>query len=390
MAEERNFFQKLLNPTEEEKRKIIEGIEEGRKYSRILDKEGFKGLITRIAEQEALDQGQTEKEVLENRNKVTQFLKTNDSVINKFIPTGKVAEIENNKGFFGSAQADEPEEIPEIKKEKRSIGIPVNEFNEISTGESVANAMVSGLIKIPQGFVNFGTLIYDAFQEEGIPVSKSLTARVNNKFENSTLGVIASQAEDKARETAAGKITEAIVQLYGAGKIAQKTAVPAVTKLTQKSRQLADKLVGKIKKNRYVKTTNNKNLYNAKKKVDQLNKASGFDKFVGVTVGGGLGAGAVVMKAEDIGTFGDFIDVIPTKLDREEKETASEDAARQLHNKLLFGAELGFPIIPFFYGIGSAGKMIANRGKELAYSNRAIERWVDKFAEKFRARSFKA
>ena len=34
--------------------------------------------------------------------------------------------------------------------------------------------------------------------------------------------------------------------------------------------------------------------------------------------------------------------------------------------------------------------MIANRGKELAYSNRAIERWVDKFAEKFRARSFKA
>ena len=73
MAEERNFFQKLLNPTEEEKRKIIEGIEEGRKYSRILDKEGFKGLVTRIAEQEALDQGQTEEEVLQNREKVEQF-----------------------------------------------------------------------------------------------------------------------------------------------------------------------------------------------------------------------------------------------------------------------------------------------------------------------------
>ena len=47
MAEERNFFQKLLNPTEEEKNNIIKQIEEGRKYSRILDKEGFKGLITR-------------------------------------------------------------------------------------------------------------------------------------------------------------------------------------------------------------------------------------------------------------------------------------------------------------------------------------------------------
>jgi hypothetical protein len=390
MAEERSFLQKLLNPTEEEKRKIIEGIEEGRKYSRILDKEGFKGLVTRIAEQEALDQGQTEEEVLQNREKVEQFLKTNDSVINKFIPTGKVAEIESNKNLFGSAQAAEPEEIPEIKKEKRSVGIQANEFNEISTGESVANAVVSGLIKIPQGFVNFGTLIYDAFQEEGIPVSKSLTAKVNNKFENSVLGVIANQAEDKARETAAGKITEAIIQLYGAGKIAQKTAVPAVTKLTQKSRQLADKLVGKIKKDRYVKTTNNKNLYNVKKKVDQLNKASGFDKFVGVTVGGGLGAGAVVMKAEDIGTFGDIFESLPTTLDREEKESSSEDAARQLINKLKFGAELGFPILPFFYGAGLAGKAIATRGKELAYSNRAIERWVDKFAEKFRARSFKA
>jgi hypothetical protein len=390
MAEERSFLQKLLNPTEEEKRKIIEGIEEGRKYSRILDKEGFKGLVTRIAEQEALDQGQTEEEVLQNREKVEQFLKTNDSVINKFIPTGKVAEIESNKNLFGSAQAAEPEEIPEIKKEKRSVGIQANEFNEISTGESVANAVVSGLIKIPQGFVNFGTLIYDAFQEEGIPVSKSLTAKVNNKFENSVLGVIANQAEDKARETAAGKITEAIIQLYGAGKIAQKTAVPAVTKLTQKSRQLADKLVGKIKKDRYVKTTNNKNLYNVKKKVDQLNKASGFDKFVGVTVGGGLGAGAVVMKAEDIGTFGDIFESLPTTLDREEKKSSSEDAARQLINKLKFGAELGFPILPFFYGAGLAGKAIATRGKELAYSNRAIERWVDKFAEKFRARSFKA
>ena len=185
----------------------------------------------------------------------------------------------------------------------------------MSTGESVANAIVSGLIKIPQGFVNFGTLIYDAFQEEGIPVSQSLTAKVNRAFENTALGVIAKQSEEQARETAAGKITEAMIQLYGAGKIAQKTAVPVVTKLTQKSRQLADKLVGKIKKNKYVNTSGNKNLYNAKRKVEQLNKASGFDKFVGVTVGGGLGAGAVVMKAEDIGTFGDIFEARPTELD---------------------------------------------------------------------------
>ena len=391
MAEERSFLQKLLKPTEEEKRNIIEQIEEGRKYARILDEEGFRSLVTRIAEQEALDQGQTEEEVLQNKQKVDQFLKTNKSIINKFIPSGKADEIESNKNLFGSAQAAEPDDIPEITKSKqRSIGIQKDEFNEVSTGESVANAIVSGLIKIPQGFVNFGTLIYDAFQEEGIPVSQSLTAKVNRAFENTALGVIAKQSEEQARETAAGKITEAMIQLYGAGKIAQKTAVPVVTKLTQKSRQLADKLVGKIKKNKYVNTSGNKNLYNAKRKVEQLNKASGFDKFVGVTVGGGLGTGAVVMKAEDIGTFGDIFEAGPTELDREEKETSSEDAARQLANKLKFGAELGFPILPFFYGAGLAGKAIATRGKELAYSNKVIERWIDKFAEKFRARSFKS
>ena len=49
MAEERSFLQKLLNPTEEEKQNIIRQIEEGRKYARILDKEGFKDFFTRVA-----------------------------------------------------------------------------------------------------------------------------------------------------------------------------------------------------------------------------------------------------------------------------------------------------------------------------------------------------
>ena len=54
-------------------------------------------------------------------------------------------------------------------------------------------------------------------------------------------------------------------------------------------------------------TTNNKNLYNAKKKVDQLNKASGFDKFVGGTVGGGVGAVNTICYVE-IMTTGNAID----------------------------------------------------------------------------------
>ena len=93
------------------------------------------------------------------------------------------------------------------------------------------------------------------FQEEGIPIDETLTGKFNEAFEQTTLGKIENAAEDVARETAAGKITEAIGQLYGAGKIAQKTAIPVITKTSQKVRQL----VNSIKGGRYVNTTNNVN-----------------------------------------------------------------------------------------------------------------------------------
>jgi hypothetical protein len=74
-------------------------------------------------------------------------------------------------------------------------------------------------------------------QEEGIPIEQSATFKFNNAFENSYLGMIESQSEDQARETAVGRITEALVQLVGAGKIAQKTAVPIVAKIKSKGKR---------------------------------------------------------------------------------------------------------------------------------------------------------
>ena len=56
--------------------------------------------------------------------------------------------------------------------------------------------------------------------------------------------------------------------------------------LTQCQKELTLALKVKI----YIKTA---------KKVRDLNKLSKTDKFVGVTVGGGIGTGAVIMKAED-------------------------------------------------------------------------------------------
>ncbi len=259
---------------------------------------------------------------------------------------------------------------------------------DASLVESLTGAGISAGIKIPKGLVTFGTLLYDVFQEEGIPIDETLTGKFNEAFEQTTLGKIENAAEDVARETAAGKITEAIGQLYGAGKIAQKTAIPVITKTSQKVRQL----VNSIKGGRYVKTTNNVNAAKAVKEAAKLNKITGTDKFIGIAVGGGVGGGFIVSNVEDIGTFGDwdFLDFLPTGMDRNERLKGGEDAQRQLLNRFKFGAELGFPIIPFVVGTGKTGKLLLQKGKELTYSDSMLERWVDRFVGRpFRSRSNK-
>ena len=259
---------------------------------------------------------------------------------------------------------------------------------DVSLVESLTGAGISAGIKIPKGLVTFGTLLTDIFRDQDIPVDETLTAKFNEAFEQTTLGKIEQAAEDVARETAAGKITEAIGQLYGAGKIAKKTIIPVVEKGSQKVRQL----VNAVKTGRYVKTTNNINAARAVKKANDLNKITGKDKFIAIAVGGGVGGGFIVSDVEDIGTFGDwdFLDFLPTGLDREQKDLGAEDAKRQLLNRLKFGAELGFPIIPAVVGTGKIGKLIVQKGKDLAYSDSMLERWVDRFVGKpFRSRSSK-
>ena len=259
---------------------------------------------------------------------------------------------------------------------------------DVSLVESLTGAGISAGIKIPKGLVTFGTLLYDIFQEEGIPIDETLTGKLNEAFDRTTLGKIEQASEEVARETAAGKITEAVGQLYGAGKIAQKTAIPVIEKTSQKVRQL----VNNIKSGRYVKTTNNVNAARAVKKANDLNRITGKDKFIAIAVGGGVGGGFIVSDVEDIGTFGDwdFLDFLPTGLDREQKDLGAEDAQRQLLNRLKFGAELGFPIIPAVVGTGKIGKLLVQKGKDLAYSDSMLERWVDRFVGKpFRSRSNK-
>ena len=53
---------------------------------------------------------------------------------------------------------------------------------DVSLVESLTGAGISAGIKIPKGLVTFGTLLYDIFQEEGIPYDETLTGRLTEAF----------------------------------------------------------------------------------------------------------------------------------------------------------------------------------------------------------------
>ena len=386
MADKSNWYDFLI-PSEDKRKAIDEGLEEGILYSRIIGEEGMDGLILRLREEELLNEGLSTEDVKKRIRAEKKYTE-----LSSLLP--------KDVSLFGEAQAAQEEAKEEVRdieepvkfKEIRKVGLGDKDDYEVGLGESITGAVVSGGIKIPKGIVNFGTLIYDAATGDGLDVDLSLTERFNREFEKTIFGLIENQAEEQARATAAGHLTEAFLQLYGGGKIAMKTLGPAIQYASMKARTLAPILVNAIKTNRYGKTVDNVNMTKAASKAKQLNKPNGFDKFVAVSLGGGFGGGAIVMKAEDIGTFGDIeaLDFIPTGLDREKKETANEDAFRQLNNKFKFSAELAFPILPFIYGTGKTAKLLATKGKDLAFSDSQIERWIDKFVGKpFRSRSNK-
>lgn len=387
MADKFSWYDFLI-PSDDTRKAIEENLEEGQLYNRIIGEEGIDGLLIRLREEELLNEGLSAEDVKKRVSEENKYTK-----LSSLLP--------KDVSLFGEAQAAQAEAKKESKdieepikyKEVEKVGLGDKDDYEVGLGESLTGAVVSGAIKVPKGIVNFGTLIYDAAKGDGIDVDKGLTERFNREFEKTIFGLIENQAEDQARSTAAGHLTEAFIQLMGGYKLAMKATGPAIQYASMKARQLAPILVNAVKTNRYGKTVDNVNLTKAASKAKQLNKPNGFDKFAAITIGGGFGGGAIVMKAEDIGTLGDIdaLDFIGTGLDREKKETANEDAFRQLNNKLKFGAELAFPVIPFVYGTGKVAKMLANKGKDIAFSNSAIERWVDKFVGKpFRSRSDKA
>ena len=261
------------------------------------------------------------------------------------------------------------------KYDRYAIQEPENETN---LAVSIASGIGSGLIKVPVGLASVAAEIYDAVNGEGVNIDDGAVARLEKFIDDSVVGDVMQGLEDKARDTAAGRITEALVQV----------GIPAA-RGAKIAGQIATKTIGAIQKGRRVGLTGKtgKNLQKGQQAANKLNRASKYARYGVISTGGAAGA-ALVYDVEDIGTFGDLFEK-GTNLDRDIRNESDDDAIRKLENRFKFFGE-GVLISPVAYGAGKLGGLVAKKGKELAFSNSTFERLVDKFASKFRPRSKKS
>ena len=231
--------------------------------------------------------------------------------------------------------------------------------SKVGTFESMLSGVASGLIAIPKGLFSLGASLLD------LGVNSGKAAAVEQWFDDLT------EFDEKAEATAAGKITELLVNIGLPGGIAFKAASGM-----SKAAMLA------AKNGKYVKL-NNPNLVKAADEALELTAKGKGRQFIAGALGGGLAEGVFVGDVKDIGSFGDLLGG-PTKIDR----SADPDAATEILNRVKFGTE-GALFTGIIGGTGSIIKKLANRNKQLDVANSKMDRWIDKVAGAFRARSGK-
>ena len=231
--------------------------------------------------------------------------------------------------------------------------IPLNsaeENNETSWYTALGAGLISGLIKVPEGIVSLGAELID------LGADTNTVASVEQFFDK------INPFEEVAEERTIGKLSEVLVQIGVPGSAGFKAAS-----------NLANKAIKAKQAGAYAKW--GKNSRRALQEVEKLNKKAGSRKFVAGVMGGATGE-AFIADADKIGSFGDLFGG-PTSLDREES-IGRDEASRRLLNRLKFGSE-SLLVTPAIYGVGKAAKGLAQRGKELAYSDSAFDRWVNKY-----------
>ena len=248
----------------------------------------------------------------------------------------------------------------------KATTISPEEENEISTIESVLAGIGSGLYKIPEGFFSLGAALMDL----GGDTNK--VAEVEKYFAD------INPFDEAAEATAAGKITELIVNLAVPGGIAFKAGSG-----------LAKSAIAAKKAGKYLSPTGQagKNINKGIQKSLKDVKLRGWDRAGELGAGalaGGVAEGIFVGDVEDAGTFGDLLGG-PTKLERE-MEGDVYDPAQEIINRVKFGTE-GALFTGALAGIGTTiGKLRdTTRVGKVADSkfNKFLDKWV---SGKLRAR----
>jgi len=232
--------------------------------------------------------------------------------------------------------------------------------NDTSWYTSVAAGIASGIIKIPEGVFSLAAELID------LGADTNLAGDVDRFFDK------LNPFEEVAEENGVGRLTEALIQVGVPGAIGFKAANKLARNIT--ARALKAKRTNAFAS--FKKTKDRAKLSSALDKVKELNTKAKVPRFAVGLMGGAAGE-VFVADVEKIGTFGDMFEGGPTQLDRDEVY-GREEAARRLVNRLKFGSE-SIAFTPFVYGVGKSAKLLASRGKDLAYSNSRFARWLDKY-----------
>ena len=280
-------------------------------------------------------------------------------------------------------QTENQQDLVKAGIDETDIELGSQENNEVSGLTSFAAGVLSGGIKIPEGVVSISAELMDlgAGQLLNLPSTKGSTVSAAAEVEQFFDEI--NPFEEVAEQRAAGKISEALTQLVGFGTAGAKLTLKAADAIANK---LAKKAIKAKKSGRYV-DPKNPNLKKGVDKASKLNNLTGKKRFAVMSLGGGAGE-VLVVDNEKIGTFGDLFEKGPTELDRDVEPDVSEDATRKLLNRVRFGSE-SVLLAPFVYGVGQSAKLLATKGKELAYSSSKLEKGLDKLASIFRFRGTK-
>jgi hypothetical protein len=244
--------------------------------------------------------------------------------------------------------------------ETEVVASDVEENSEISQLEAGLAGVASGVLKIPEGFVSLGAELMDA-----TGMSQNSAAKVEQFFDK------INPFEEIAEQKAAGRITEALIQIGVPASIGAKIGYKLATKALQAR-----------KAGTYV-NLRGKNVRKGMEQVYKLNDKARVARFGAAVVGGAAGE-VFVGDAEKIGTFGDSLQIGPTQLDLdrpvdfegEKPEDMQKDAARKLMNRVKFGAD-SLLFFPFVYGATKSVVKVAKFGKDLALSSSKINKRID-------------